>query len=150
MSGKQTKEQTPKTSTRRRRKPFEFIHTKLCKPLPTLSLKGSKYFPTFINDYNRFTWIYFFRKKIESLKNFKEFKKLAKNQTRRRVKVLRSNWGGEYTSSAFINFCKDHGMNRELTQAHTPHQNGILEQKNQTLLEKAWSIYLLSQLPHYL
>ncbi len=64
------------------------------------------------------------------MENFKEFKKLVKNQIRKRVEVLRSIQGGEYTSNAFINFCKDHGIKIELTQVHIPHQNGILEQKN--------------------
>jgi transposase InsO family protein len=64
---------------------------------------------------------------FESLEKFKEFKKLDENQIGKKVKVLRSNQGGEYTSSAFINFSKDHRIKRELTQAHTPHQNGISE-----------------------
>ena len=54
---------------------------------------------TFIDDYSRKTWIYFLKTKEfdEVLDRFKEFKALVENQTGKRIRVLRSNNGGEYT-----------------------------------------------------
>ena len=55
------------------------------------------YFTTFIDDYSRKTWIYFLKKKDEVFSKFKEFKALVENSTNRKIKVLRSDNGGEYT-----------------------------------------------------
>jgi transposase InsO family protein len=41
---------------------------------------------------------------------FKEFKALIKNPFVRKIKILRSDNGGEYTSKEFVNFCKDVGI----------------------------------------
>ncbi|GAU11414.1 hypothetical protein TSUD_344050 [Trifolium subterraneum] len=49
-------------------------------------------------------------------------------------KSLRTDRGGEYTSSAFNDFCSTHGIKRQLTTAYTPQQNGVSERKNRTLL----------------
>jgi transposase InsO family protein len=43
---------------------------------------------------------------------------------------LRTDRGGEYTSNEFNEFCKVHGVKRQLTAAYTPQQNGVSERKN--------------------
>ena len=79
------------------------------------TLSGYSYFVTFIDDYSQKTWIYFLKTKEsnEVLDRFKEFKALVENQTGRRIKVLRSDNGGEYTSPRFINFYGEAGIKRE-------------------------------------
>jgi transposase InsO family protein len=52
---------------------------------------------------------------MRSLTRFQEFKALVENQTGRKIKVLRSDNGGEYTSNDFDSFCKKAGIKRELT-----------------------------------
>jgi transposase InsO family protein len=73
------------------------------------------------------------------LRKFQEFKGLVENQTRRRIKVLGSDNGGEYTSRAFKDFCAKARIKRELTVLYTPQQNGVSERKNRTIVgaEKA-------------
>jgi transposase InsO family protein len=41
---------------------------------------------------------------------FKEFKALIENLSIRKIKILRSDNGEEYTSKASVNFCKDVGI----------------------------------------
>jgi len=65
---------------------------------------------------------------------FQEFKSLVENQTGRKIKVLRSDNGGEYTSSAFKEFCVDSGVKRELTVSYNPQQNGVSERKNRSIV----------------
>jgi transposase InsO family protein len=60
---------------------------------------------------------------------------LIKNLSKRKIKILRSNNGGEYASKEFVNFCKDVGIKRELTTPYNPQQKGVVEQKNRTMLE---------------
>ena len=53
----------------------------------------------------------------EVLLRFQEFKALVENQTRKKIKVLRSDNGGEYTSRAFDEYCRQEGIKRQLTVA---------------------------------
>ena len=79
------------------------IHSYLFGLMSTISLKGYEYYVTFIDDFSRKTWIYFLKSKEskEVLQKFKEFKALVESQIGRKIKVLRSHNGGEYTSKEF-------------------------------------------------
>jgi hypothetical protein len=46
------------------------------------------------------TWIYFLKTKDEVFNKFKEFKALIENLSERKIKILRSDNGGEYTSKS--------------------------------------------------
>ena len=93
---------------------LELIHSDLCGPMSSASLTGYEYYITFIDDFSKKTWIYFLRNKRseEVLLQFQEFKALVGNQTKKKAKVLRSNNGGEYTSHAFDEFCRQEGIRR--------------------------------------
>ena len=51
--------------------------------------------------------VYFLKSKDEVLGEFKEFKALVENLCERKIKILRSDNGGEYTSNEFGRFCRD-------------------------------------------
>jgi transposase InsO family protein len=61
----------------------------------------------------------------------------VENQTRSRVKYLRSNNGLEYKDTAFLELCKTEGITRHFIIRGTPQQNGVAERMNRTFLEKA-------------
>jgi hypothetical protein len=114
---------------------LELIHSNMCGPMPSSSISGYVYYVSFIDDYSRKTWIYFLKSKDEVFSKFKEFKALIENLSERKIKILRSDNGGEYTSKEFINFCRDVGIKRELTTPYNPQQNGVAERKNRTIME---------------
>ena len=49
--------------------------------------------------------MYSMHHKHEVLEVFKDWKKMIKNQTSKKIKFLRSDNGDEYTSDAFKKFC---------------------------------------------
>ena len=59
------------------------------------------------------------------------------NQTGRRIRVLRSDNDGEYTSGGFVDFCGRAGIKREFTVPYNPQQNGVAERKNRTIVSAA-------------
>ena len=79
-------------------KSFDIIHSDVWGPAPILSHALYKYFVTFIDDYSRFTWVYFLRSKFEVFSVFKTF---CAYQFSTSIKVLRSDSGGEYMSREF-------------------------------------------------
>jgi hypothetical protein len=91
---------------------LDLVHTDVCGPMTRKSLSGCEYYFTFIDDYSRKTWIYFLKAKSEVFKRFQEFRTPVENQSGKRIKVLRSDNGGEYSSKQFIDFCAQHGIRR--------------------------------------
>jgi hypothetical protein len=87
-------------------KPLELVHTDLCGPTRTQSLQGENYFMLLIDDYTRMTWVSFLRNKSEAFEKFKSFKALVENETDLKIKCLRSDNGGEFTSNEFEEFVK--------------------------------------------
>lgn len=69
------------------------------------SLEGSKYYIVFIDDLARMCWIYFLRFKSEVANVFWRFKSLVENQSGRKMMIIRSINGKEYTSDHFNRFC---------------------------------------------
>jgi transposase InsO family protein len=85
-----------------------------------MSLSGYEYYVTFIDDYSRKTWIYFMKTKDEVFSRFQGFKALVENQTGRKIKTLRFDNGGKYTSKALKDFCTGVGIKRELIVPYNP------------------------------
>ena len=56
------------------------------------------------------------------------------------VKALRSENGGEYISNEFKNFYSKEGIRRELIEPHNPHNNGVPERNNRTIVGAAWAM----------
>jgi transposase InsO family protein len=114
---------------------LELIHSNSCGPMPSSSISRYVYYVSFIDDYSRKTWVYFLKSKDEVFSKFKEFKALIENLSERKIKILRSDNRGEYTSKKFLNYCKYVGNKRELTTPYNPQQNGVAERKNITIME---------------
>jgi transposase InsO family protein len=67
---------------------------------------------------------------------FQDFKAYVENLTERKIKVLRSDNGGEYTSRDFSDFYIEVGIKRECIVPYNPQQNGVAENKNITIIEE--------------
>jgi len=119
---------------------LDLIHSDVSSRMSSPSLSGFEYYVLFIDDYSRKTWIYFMKTKDEVFKRFQEFKDLVENHSGKKVKVLRSDNGGEYTSKEFVDFCGREGIKRELNVPYNSQQNGVAERKNRTILGAARSM----------
>jgi transposase InsO family protein len=111
------------------------VHTDLVGPTTTKGLKGEKYFMLLVDDYTRMTVVCFLKSKSEAFENFKIYKEMVENEMDSKIKCLRSDNGGEFTSKEFMDYCNSHGIKRQFFVARTPQQNGVVERKNRTVLE---------------
>ena len=80
---------------------FDIIHSDVWGITPVISHTNFKYFVTFIDDLSRFTWVYFLHSKSEVFDAFQKFMAYVENQFSTRIKILRSDFGGEYMSHQF-------------------------------------------------
>ena len=103
----------------------------------TKGLDGELYFMLMIDDYTRMTVVSFLKKNTEAFECFRIYKELVKNETNLKIKCLRSDNGGEFTSKVFQQYCDENGIKRKFSTTTTPQQNGVAERKNRTVQEMA-------------
>ena len=75
---------------------LEIIHTDICGPFPVKSVDGYDSFITSTDDYSRYGYIDPIKERSEALDKFKIFKAEVENQHDKRIKIVRSDRGGEY------------------------------------------------------
>ena len=68
---------------------LDYIHSDVWGQSPTVSLGGSSYFVTFIDDYSRKVWVYLLKRKDDVFNSFKQFKALVEKRTGSSIKCLR-------------------------------------------------------------
>ena len=95
------------------------IHGDVFGTVHVPSLGNYVYYVSFIDYFSRNTWIYFLRKKSKVFDKFKELKALVKNQTKKKIKVLRTDNGGELCDNDFEELCKKCSIARKKTTPYT-------------------------------
>ena len=128
--------------------PLGIVHSDLCGKMNSPSLGGAEYFLTFIDDCTHYTWVYVLKRKSEVFNRFQKWKALVENESGKKLKVLRTDGGGEYTSTEFQDFLDSAGIRHEQTVPKTPEQNGVAERMNRTLVESVRSMLADAHLPH--
>lgn len=108
---------------------FQLVHSDLMEPTKTTSYSGFTYMMILVDDFSRFTWVYFLNHKSEALSTFIHFKEHVEKEFGLNIKCLRTDNGGEYMSDAFFTYCEEHGIQRQMTCPDTPQQNGVAERK---------------------
>ena len=126
---------------------LELVHSDVCGKISESSIGGAQYFLTFTDDKSRYSWVYMLKTKDQVFEYFLEWKSLVEKATKKKVVTLRTDNGGEYTSTQFEEYLKAEGIRHELTVPKTPQQNGIAERLNRTLVEMARSMLLDAKLP---
>lgn len=145
--GKLSRKPYPPVSRNRARIKLELVHTDVAGPMKVESLVGSRFHLIFIDDMSRFCWIYFLKAKFEVFEMFLKFKAKVELETGCKIKTLRSDNGGEYTSNEFYEFLLSTGISHQLTTPYSPQQNGVSERKNRTILEMCRCLLFEKNLP---
>jgi hypothetical protein len=102
------------------KKPLELVHSDVFGPVKQASISGMRYMVTFIDDFSRYVWVYFQKEKSETFSKFQEFKSAAEAEIGEKIRSLRTNNGGEYTSDEFSNYLLEHRIHHQFTCANTP------------------------------
>jgi transposase InsO family protein len=117
--------------------PLELIHMDLFGPVTYLSIEGNKYGLVIVDDYSRFTWIFFLFDKFQVRDKVKTFVRRAQKEFGLPIKKIRSNNGTKFKNTQVEEFLDEEGIKHELSTPYTPQQNGVVERKNQTLIDTA-------------
>lgn len=71
---------------------LHLMHTDLWGPSPILSPSRYKYYINFVDDYNKYTWIYLSKNKSEAFQTFCNFKSQVELQIGFKIKNVQSDW----------------------------------------------------------
>jgi transposase InsO family protein len=137
QAGKQVGAHHPHKNIMTIDRPLELLHMDLFGLIAYISIGGSKYCLVIVDDYSRFTWVFFLQEKSQTQETLKRFLRRAQNEFELRIKKIRSNNGTEFKNSQIEGFLEEEGIQHEFSSPYTPQQNGIVERKNRTLLDMA-------------
>ncbi|GKD55854.1 putative ribonuclease H-like domain-containing protein, partial [Tanacetum coccineum] len=93
-----------------------------------------------------FTWVFFLATKDETSGILKSFITEIENLVDKKVKIIRCDNGTEFKNKVMSEFYEHKGIKREYSVARTPHQNGVAERRNKTLIEAARTMLADSKL----
>jgi transposase InsO family protein len=94
-----------------------------------------------VDDYSRFTWVFFLQEKSQTQETLKRFLKRAQNEFGLRIKKIRSDNGTEFENSQIEGFLEEEGIKHEFSFPYTPQQNDVVERKNRTLLDMVRTMF---------
>ncbi|KAJ3697958.1 hypothetical protein LUZ61_001663 [Rhynchospora tenuis] len=123
--------------------PLELIHSDVWGPTPVLSSNGYRYYVVFVDDFSKFSWIYFMKSKSEVPHIFSKFKFQVENLLQSSIKVLRTDGGTEFKPIA----TQHPQLVHQTTCPHTPQQNGVAERKHRHLVELVLANMAHAQIP---
>nr|GEX88000.1 retrovirus-related Pol polyprotein from transposon TNT 1-94 [Tanacetum cinerariifolium] len=124
------------------KKCLQLLHMDLFRPVTPRSINHEKYTIVIVDEYSRYTWVYFLKKKSQAPETIMSFIKRVENQNDIKVKQLRTDNGTEFRNSTLVNFCNEKGISQNFSSPYTPEQNGVAERKNKTLIEAARIMFL--------
>ena len=135
-------------SNRRADEVLGLVHSDVCGKMNEKSLGDAEYFLTFIANKTRYVWVYCLQRKDQAFKKFCEWKAMVERSTGQKLKAIRTDNGGEFTSSEFEAHLQSEGVKHEFTIPKNPEQNGVAERMNRTLVETVRSLLFYANLSH--
>jgi transposase InsO family protein len=118
-------------------RPLKMIHMDLFGPITYISIGSNKYGLVIIDDYSRFTWVFFLQDKGETQEGLKKLLKRTQNEFDAKVKRIRSDNDTEFKNTQVKHYLDKEGNKHEFLAPYSPQQNEVAERKNRTLIEMA-------------
>ncbi|GKC12804.1 retrovirus-related pol polyprotein from transposon TNT 1-94 [Tanacetum coccineum] len=129
---------------------LELLHMDLCRPLWVALINEKKYILVIVDDYSRFTWVYFLHTKDETSEIIKNFIAQVQLNYNAKIPMIRTDNGTEFKNATLKGHYEKLGIMQQFFIARTPQQNGVVERRNRTLVEVAHTMLIFSQLPEFL
>nr|GEY16050.1 hypothetical protein [Tanacetum cinerariifolium] len=114
---------------------LRLLHMDLCGPMRVSSINGKKYILVIVDDYSRFTWVYFLRTKDEAPDMIIDFVNQVQKNLKASILMIRTDNGTEFKNEKLRLLYAKLGIVHKTSIARTPLQNGVVEIRNRTLVE---------------
>jgi hypothetical protein len=137
MLTKQRRLPFPQQSSFPAKERLELVHGDLCGPVTPATPGGRRYFLLLVDDLSRYMWVMVLGSKGEATNAIKCVQVAAEAECGRKLRVLRTDNGGEFTAAEFASYCADEGVQRHYSAPYSPQQNGVVVRRNKTVVGMA-------------
>lgn len=120
ITTKQRRTPFPKKTTFRADHPLELVHGDVYGTITPATLGGRRYFLLLIDDHTRYMWVVLMSGKGDAAASVQRIQAMAEAESRRKLRVIRTNNSGEFTSVEFARNYDDYGVRRQLTVPYSP------------------------------
>ncbi|GKB99404.1 retrovirus-related pol polyprotein from transposon TNT 1-94 [Tanacetum coccineum] len=114
-------------------KPLYLLHMDLCGPIRVKSINEKRYMLVVVDDYSRYTWLFFLRSKDEASEVIISFIKKTQVNLQLQVQLVRTDNGTEFKSKTLAKFFDEVGITQQFLFARTPQQNGVVKKEESNL-----------------
>ncbi|KAJ9556363.1 hypothetical protein OSB04_010977 [Centaurea solstitialis] len=120
--------------------PLQLLHMDLFGPVNVQSIAGKKYTLVIVDEFSKYTWVFFLRSKSDAPEEIIMFVRKMERLNNLTVRSIRSDHGTEFKNSTPETFFDQKGISQNFSSVRTPQQNGVAERRNRTLIEAARSM----------
>ena len=125
IAGKMHEKNHRKVSSINAKRAFELLHMDLFGPPTYDSLGGKKYCLVVVDDYTRYTWVFYIKKKNETQDIFIDWATQVQRKYDTTILAIRSDNGSEFKNYTMDDFLRGEGIQHQYSAAYTPQQNGV-------------------------
>jgi transposase InsO family protein len=90
-------------------------------------MEGKWYILIIVDDYSRYSWIFFLKSKDEVFEHFQSLALRLNNEHPNCLKAIHSDNGTEFRNASFDQFCLEHAVDQQFSTPHVPQYNGVVE-----------------------
>ncbi|WVZ89814.1 LOW QUALITY PROTEIN: hypothetical protein U9M48_036172, partial [Paspalum notatum var. saurae] len=109
----------PHQSSFRAKERLELVHGDLCGPVTPATPGGRRYFLLLVDDLSRYMWVMVLGSKGEAADAIGA-RELLRRRVRRKLRVPRTDNGGEFTAAEFASYRADEGIRRHYSAPYSP------------------------------
>jgi transposase InsO family protein len=107
--------------------PKQLLNMNTVGPTQVRSMGGKWYVLVIVDDYLRYSWVFFMESKDEVFEHFRSFTLRLNNEHPKCLKSIHSDNETEFRNTSFNQFCLERGVDKQFSTPRVPQQNGVVE-----------------------
>jgi transposase InsO family protein len=107
--------------------PGQLLHIDTVGPSRVRFMGGKWYVLVIVDDYSRYSWVFFLENKDEVFKHFRSLALRLNNEHPNCLKAIHNDNGTEFSNASFDLFCLEHDVDQQFSAPRVPQQNGVIE-----------------------
>jgi transposase InsO family protein len=107
--------------------PGQLLYMDTVGPSWVRSMGGKWYVLVIIDDYSRYSWVFYLESKDEVFEHFWSLALRLNNVHPNCLKVIRNDNETEFRNASFDEFCLEHGIDQQFSAPCIPQQNGLMK-----------------------
>jgi transposase InsO family protein len=100
--------------------PGQLLHMDTVGPSRVHSMGDKWYVLVIVDDYSRYSWVFFLESKDEVFEHFQSLALRLKNEHPNYLKAIHSDNGTEFRNASFNQFCLEHGVDQQFSASRVP------------------------------